>query len=180
MQNAPVAVQLIGTACITSLSCRVCTSSDQELLLLRNIILLRKGGSIALQPSYVTLLKLILGQNFPEILLPSAGWLEMYFWCGLKGKNVARIWQENEDALDTVGGATCLKPVLYCMGPDSGLLSALLIHTHRVNYPHLLLHLRSRAATSIGNTDFLSVTDFFAQKGGKSNIFRYFSRYFYR
>ena len=37
-----------------------------------------------------------------------------------------------------------------------------------------------RAATGIGNTYFLSVTDFFAQKGGKSNIFRYFSRYFYR
>jgi len=37
-----------------------------------------------------------------------------------------------------------------------------------------------RAATSIGNTDFLSVTDFFAQKRGKPNIFRYFSWYFYR
>ena len=29
-----------------------------------------------------------------------------------------------------------------------------------------------RAATSIGNTDFLSVTDFFAQKGGKLDVFR--------
>ena len=38
----------------------------------------------------------------------------------------------------------------------------------------------SRAATGIGNTDFLSVTDFFAQKGGKPNIFRYFSWGFYR
>ena len=37
-----------------------------------------------------------------------------------------------------------------------------------------------RAATGIGITDFLSVTDFFAQKGGKPNIFRYFSWYFYR
>ena len=34
---------------------------------------------------------------------------------------------------------------------------------------------KSRAATSIGNTDFLSVTDLFAQKGGKPNIFWYFS-----
>ena len=33
-----------------------------------------------------------------------------------------------------------------------------------------------RAATGIGNTEFLSVTDFFAQKGGKPNIFRYFCR----
>ena len=30
----------------------------------------------------------------------------------------------------------------------------------------------ARAATSIGNTDFLSVTDFFAQKGGKLDVFR--------
>ena len=37
-----------------------------------------------------------------------------------------------------------------------------------------------RAASSIGNTEFLSVTDFFPQKGGKPNIFRYFSWYFYR
>ena len=34
---------------------------------------------------------------------------------------------------------------------------------------------KSRAASSIGNTDFLSVTDFFAEKGGKPHIFRYFS-----
>ena len=38
----------------------------------------------------------------------------------------------------------------------------------------------NRAATGIGNTDFLSITDFFAQKGGKPNISRYFSWYFYR
>ena len=37
-----------------------------------------------------------------------------------------------------------------------------------------------RAATGIGNTDFLSVTDFFAQKEGKLNIYRYFSWYYYR
>ena len=30
----------------------------------------------------------------------------------------------------------------------------------------------SRAAISIDNTDFLSVTDFFAPKGGKPHIFR--------
>ena len=39
---------------------------------------------------------------------------------------------------------------------------------------------RGRAASSIGNTEFLSVTDFFLQKGGKPNIFRYFSWYLYR
>ena len=42
------------------------------------------------------------------------------------------------------------------------------------------LNPKLRAATGISNTDFLSVTNFFAQKWGKPNIFRYFSWYFYR
>ena len=35
-----------------------------------------------------------------------------------------------------------------------------------------ILNSHCRAATGIGNTDFLLVTDFFAQNGGKPNIFR--------
>ena len=35
-----------------------------------------------------------------------------------------------------------------------------------------------RAASSIGNTEFLSVTDFFPLKGGEPNIFRYFYCFF--
>ena len=42
----------------------------------------------------------------------------------------------------------------------------------RCNFCKFLLF---RAASSIGNTDFFSVTDFFAQKGGNPHIFRYFS-----
>ena len=45
--------------------------------------------------------------------------------------------------------------------------------TFPIEYDSLILKTH-RAASGIGNTDFLSVTDFFAQKGGKPNIFRYF------
>ena len=40
--------------------------------------------------------------------------------------------------------------------------------------------LMCRAASSIDNTDFLSVTNFFAQKGGTPNIFWYLFWWFYR
>ena len=45
---------------------------------------------------------------------------------------------------------------------------------HQKKKTVFFLQKNSRAATSIGNTDFLSVTDLFAQKGGKPNIFGIF------